>query len=201
MSIPRGTIEAWWDIAHQGESPRYRSDTAAPDVLRCYKAAGLNLWEIEGPCLEIGPGRGLFLSTLPRPRYGLEVSPHNRQRLVQHGICQGVWSPYDEPQDLQCRFVSCFLVVQHCSDKMVQQLFRWARRACAPGAIFFLQTAEWLQEGRPDDAKSVLEGGGGRPCSAYLEWLTAAGWLPGSPHELNLPVSTTRWWIWKAVAQ
>lgn len=192
----RAEIEAFWDAVHAGEDPALRSDTPADWVFRAFEACGFGRSDIKGPCLEIGPGRGQVFVTLPRPRYAIDVSPLNRNRIAPEA--DGTYAPDADPVALGCNFALAFLVMQHCEDDEVRRLFKWAHTALAPGGVFWLQTAQWRHRPTPDVGE-ILIGGGARQPMQFHQWLVDAGFPTPIASLMALNNGMSDWTLWRAV--
>lgn len=194
MFLERNEVEKFWDTVHADNRVMYLSNTGAGGIIPHYEKVGPFAAEYQtGPYLEIGPGNGDLLYGATRPRYAVEVSAVNRDRVAPS--VDGVWSPYDDPQPLGCRLATAFLVFQHCDDAMHDRLLAWVAAALAPGGSFYCQTAEWV-DGRKMHADNIIKGGNGRPITEFEAAAVKAG-LVADKHARyeHTHDGASVWWI------
>lgn len=193
MTDPVTDPVAFWDSVHAGDDNLYRADTGAGSMRNHY-GDQIDADKRAGPCLEIGPGRGIYLATMGLPRYVVEISPLNRRRLLDQGLCERAFDPGDEPEPLGCHFGLAHLVFQHCELDQVQRLLQWAHTALVPGGAFYCQTASMVKDAPTPGP--VLQGGGARPESEWYALLRDAG-FDVEEQRREGPWGRTMWSLWR----
>ena len=131
----------FWNEAHSEVSVSLLGDTQAEDYAKLFNQVGPFTVEAEnaGMVLEIGPGLGRWLASLPETtnRRAIEISPVNRVKLREQGVIAYSIEDHTQLDCARADLAVALSVFQHCTDAQVEEILKVVHASLRPGCSLY----------------------------------------------------------------